>query len=90
MKKQKDSEFIKSIKEHEAEGYIIEGAILAFTTSEGQRGTFIDGDMSIMLRCAEEIKLQKDLLKERRKNIVQNETKSALGNSKTEIPSYTN
>lgn len=83
----KESKFVKRIKKLEREGYEIDGAIIAFTTDNSQ-GTFTMCEDGTMLRINEEIKIQLDLLKEKRKSIIQKETKQALGSAKTETPSY--
>jgi len=85
----KQSEFVTRIKKLEKEGYIIDGAVITFTTEEG-RGTMMCGDLGVMFRCAEEIKLQKALLKVSREAYVEAETKKALGTDPGKSASYTN
>lgn len=91
---EKESKFVKNIKKLEKDGYAVDGAIVLFTSDKGSSGMAVEGNYSsnavIVLRANEHILYELALAKARQKIFIESETKSPLGTSKSQTPSYTN
>ena len=71
-------------------GYNIDGAILSVTSSNGQQGAMTFSDMGNLYRINDEMEIQLGKLKERRKQIIKEETSEPLGNSTKQTVGYIN